>query len=114
MGSAVIDEQSLRGGRGCLARQGRRLVRALVPWLAAPALAALFAAGTFTGCTQGTTTAPYTLVTGIELPASDIAAGHGCGLRADQVYKYGAMVGHASPDDGGLGDVIASHGFDCF
>src|SRR5258708_36955025 len=48
------------------------------------------------------------------MPASDIAAGHGCGTGPDQVYKYGAIVDHAA--DGGRSDdsFSASNVFDCY
>jgi hypothetical protein len=77
--------------------------RALVPPVA-------LAFGMTLACATATTTTLYTPITGIQIPAAAVVAGHGCGTRPDQVYKYAAVVAFAT-DGGGL---VTAGVFDCF
>lgn len=61
------------------------------------------------GCPTTGTTVPYTPITGIEVLASDITAGHGCGTADDQVYKYAVVVSYQDS-----GTPVAAGVFDCF
>jgi hypothetical protein len=79
-----------------------------------PLGAAAAALGAFTGCTSSPTATLYTPLTGIQIPASAIVAGHGCGTRPDQVYKYAAAIAHATSDGGAPGMPFTSGVFDCF
>jgi hypothetical protein len=70
------------------------------------------------GCTTSASTTGYTPVTGIQITASDIVAGHGCGEHSGQVYKYAAVVSYANDagvaSDAGVGKPFISGVFDCF
>jgi hypothetical protein len=77
--------------------------RALVPAVGA-------AVGLALGCTTPPTTTLYTPITGIEIPSAAVVAGHGCGTRPGQVYRYAAVV--AYPGEGGA--LVTSGVFDCF
>jgi hypothetical protein len=81
---------------------------------AARVTSALFVFGALAGCAQGATNVLYTPVTGIEVPAAAVTAGHGCGDGRDQVFAYGALV--TQNPEGGTGDagVVASNVFSCF
>lgn len=75
--------------------------------LLAASIAALACA--VAGCPTTGTTAPYTPITGIQVLASDITAGRGCGTGDDQVYKYAAVVSYQDS-----GTLVAAGVFDCF
>jgi hypothetical protein len=68
------------------------------------------------GCPSTASTTTYTPITGILIRSSTLVAGHGCGTRPTQVYKYLAVVSYA--DDAGAPlpgqPPVASHVFDCF
>ncbi len=66
-------------------------------------------AGTANGCTTAPTTVAYTPITGVQLLASDITAGHGCGTGPEQVYKYAAVVSGSEPES-----AVTYGAFDCF
>jgi hypothetical protein len=68
--------------------------------------------GTLAGCTQSSATTFYTPITGIQVRASDVTSGHGCGLGTGQVYKYVALVSNADDDAGR--PPFTSGVFDCF
>lgn len=95
----------------------RRLTRALLARVAgAVAVASAGGAAGAYGCAQTAPTVPYTPVTGIDLPSMSIVAGHGCGIRPDQVYRYVA-VAYTPPEAGTPQDpaaVAASSLIDCF
>jgi len=61
-------------------------------------------------CAATAATAGNTPITGIWIPADSIIAGDGCGVGADQVYKYAAVV---STPDGGMPAFSTSGVFDC-
>jgi hypothetical protein len=66
-----------------------------------------------TSCGTPAATTGYTPITGIQIPASVVVAGHGCGPGAQQVYKYAALVAYATAD--GAAEVPLTTGvFDCF
>lgn len=61
------------------------------------------------GCATTAPTTGYTPITGIEIPADAIVAGHGCGTGVDQVFKYAAVV--STPT---VQTFVTSGVFDCF
>lgn len=90
---------------GAIARKARGTVTRSL--LLAASIAALACA--VAGCPSTATSVPYTPITGIEVRASDVTVGHGCGTGADQVYKYAAVVSYQDS-----GKPIAAGVFDCF
>jgi hypothetical protein len=92
----------------------RKCSAVIFPHALAPLFVAIACAPiAFAGCaTNGPATA-YTPITGIQISAADIVAGHGCGGRIGQIYKYAAVV--AYPTDGGAASTPLTSGvFDCF
>ncbi|MDP8998626.1 MAG: hypothetical protein M3O46_00765 [Myxococcota bacterium] len=89
-----------------------RLLAQLTPGVLAVALQVMI------GCTTSASTTGYTPVTGIQITASDIVAGRGCGEQSGQVYKYAAVVSYANDagvaTDAGVGKPFVSGVFDCF
>ena len=70
-------------------------------------------AGSLTGCTNGDSGLPYTPITGVEIDASQLVAGRGCGTGAGQIYKYAALLTY--DDEAGPESFAAYSGvFDCF
>lgn len=78
------------------------------------AAAAVGLAGAIAACGTSTPTTVYTPITGIMIPSAAITAGHGCGMRPQQVYKYAAVITDALPEagppDGGTPDGVAPDG----
>jgi hypothetical protein len=98
--------------------RGSKASRALSTLAGVSLVAAGIAA--IAGCPSTTaTTTTYTPITGIEILASELTAGHGCSndpsASSDAVFRYGAVVS-AAPDsgapDGGTGPW--SDVFECF
>jgi hypothetical protein len=77
-------------------------------WCAVAALTALSV-----GCGASASTTVYTPLTGLEIPASLVTAGHGCGTGPLQIYKYAVVVSSSAPDAGPPALVTAGV-FDCF
>jgi hypothetical protein len=89
-------------------RERPALWRAVAGAAAFVTLAALAA-----GCGSSASTTVYTPLTGLEIPASLVTAGHGCGTLPLQIYKY-AVVVSSSPADAGVPALVTAGVFDCF
>jgi hypothetical protein len=96
------------------AQIARNASAVIFPLARAPATAAMACSLiAIAGCTTSGLATAYTPITGIQIPAADVVAGHGCGRGSGQVYKYAAVV--AYPVDGGVpGMPLTSGVFDCF
>jgi hypothetical protein len=90
---------------GAIARKSSRTVVRSLPLAASVAALACAVAG----CPSTATSVPYTPITGIEVLASDVTAGHGCGTGDEQVYRYAAVVSYQDS-----GTPVAAGVFDCF
>lgn len=77
------------------------------------AAAGLAAAALAAACNNSAPSTGYTPITGIQIQASTIVAGRGCGLLPDQVFKYVAIVSPTTAN-GGASMPIVSGVFDCF
>jgi hypothetical protein len=74
---------------------------------------AVFAGSTLTGCPNGDSGLVYTPITGIEVEASTLVAGYGCGTGPGQVYKYAVLVTYEN--EAGPETYAAYSGvFDCY
>jgi hypothetical protein len=61
---------------------------------------AVFAGSTLTACPATDAGATYTPITGIQVVASSLTNGYGCGTGPGQVYKYAVLLTYV--DDGGV------------
>src|SRR6185436_3995006 len=77
--------------------------------LVGAALLAWFAACAGAGSTSGITT-----ITGIVVRAETLTTGHGCGDKAEQLFKYGIVVFGKNPGDDRFEVPIAGNVYDCF
>jgi hypothetical protein len=67
-------------------------------------------AAAMASCTSSTTTTTYTPITGILIDSQALAAGFGCGLGDNQVYRYAAAVSFDNSADGGQDGTVGEAG----
>ena len=110
-----MNEKEIARNGAAANRTPRSLER--LSWFGSACLAAIALAG----CPSTATTSSTAIVTGVEILASTVVAGHGCGKDTPtEVYRYAVVVYHAKLSDGSVqmaiedGPAVASNIFECY